>query len=311
MRVLITGGAGFIGSALARRLTSTGDEVVIIDNLSTGKRTNVPNRAEFVFGDLADPATLGSIPGAAYDAVVHLAAQSSGALSHKYPYDDLQANVGATVLLSRWCVERSVPRFLFASSMTVYGNSSAEAIPEDTPCRPISYYGVSKLASEHYLRLAASEGLDVGCFRFFNVYGRGQNIANLHQGMVSIYLAYLLDGGPVPVTGSLDRYRDFVHVDDVVDGLARALGTAPRSFRVYNIGTGIKTTVRELLVMLIAALKLPPDHPIEERAGSSSDVFGSVADISCARRELSWRPRVRLSEGLADMVAWARDQQPA
>jgi UDP-glucose 4-epimerase len=309
MRVLITGGAGFIGSALAHRLTEAGEEVVIIDDLSTGKRTNVPDGAAFIFGDLADPATLSLIPDGAYDAVVHLAAQSSGAISQKYPYADLQANVGSTVLLSRWCVERSVPTFLFASSMTVYGQASAESLNEDTPLRPISYYGVSKLASENYLRLAAHEGLGVTCFRFFNVYGRGQNIANLHQGMVSIYLAYLLDGVPVLVTGSLDRFRDFVHVADVVDVLMGALAKSPAGFNVFNIGTGTKTTVRELLALLIGAMKLPTDHPIDERAGSPGDVFGSVADIGRARKLLGWQPRVRLDDGLADMVAWARSEQ--
>jgi UDP-glucose 4-epimerase len=311
MRVLITGGAGFIGSALAHRLTAAGEDVVVIDDLSTGKRTNVPEGAAFIFGDLADPATLSLIPDGAYDAVVHLAAQSSGAISQKYPYADLQANVGSTVLLSRWCVERSVPTFLFASSMTVYGQASGESLNEDTPLRPISYYGASKLASENYLRLAANEGLGVTCFRFFNVYGRGQNIANLHQGMVSIYLAYLLDGVPVPVTGSLDRFRDFIHIADIADVLMRALAKPQAGFNVYNIGTGIKTTVRELLALLIAAMKLPPDHPIEERAGSPSDVFGSVADIAHAQEKLTWRPRVSLKDGLTDMVAWARSEKPA
>jgi len=309
MRVLITGGAGFIGSALARRLIAEGNEVVVIDNLSTGKRTNVPDGAQFIFADLADPAALALIPDGPYDALVHLAAQSSGAISQKYPYADLQANVGATLLLSRWCIERSVSRFLFASSMTVYGNGYHAPIPEDAPCRPISYYGVSKLASENYLRLAADEGLRVACFRFFNVYGRGQNIGNLYQGMVSIYLAYLLDAIPVPVTGSLERYRDFVHVDDVVDGLRRALDVPLAPFNVYNIGTGTKTTVRQLLAMLVAATKLPSDHPIEERAGSASDVFGSIADIRCAAEQLAWKPRVQLDDGLADMVAWARSER--
>ena len=138
------------------------------------------------------------------------------------------------VLLSRWCLERSVPRFLFASSMTVYGHGNREPVPENAPCVPISYYGASKLACENYLRLAAQEGLSVTCMRFYNVYGRGQNIGNIYQGMVSIYLAYLLKRVTVPVTGSLDRYRDFVHVDDVVDVLMRALDTAAAAVRRFQ-----------------------------------------------------------------------------
>jgi UDP-glucose 4-epimerase len=306
MRVLITGGAGFIGSTLARRLIATGYEVVVIDNLSTGTKENVPPAARFVFADLTDPGALGLIPNQDYDAVVHLAAQSSGALSQKYPYVDMQTNVGPTLQLSRWCLERSVPRFLFASSMTVYGHGNREPVSENTRCVPISYYAASKLASENYLRLAANEGLNTVCMRFYNVYGRGQNIGNLDQGMVSIYLAYLLKRASVPVTGSLDRYRDFVHVDDAVDSLTRGLAGTRAPFEVFNIGTGTKTTVRELLARLIAAMELPPEHPIVELAGAANDVFGSVADISRASAELGWKPRIRLDDGLADMVAWAR-----
>jgi UDP-glucose 4-epimerase len=306
MRVLISGGAGFIGSTLARRLVAADVDVVIVDNLSTGDRANVPEQAQLICRDLADPATLTAIPEGKYDAVVHLAAQSSGAVSQKYPYADMQTNVGSTLLLSRWCVERAVPRFLFASSMTVYGEANREPLPENALCQPISYYGVSKLASENYLRLASGEGLSTTCFRFYNVYGRGQNLDNLVQGMVSIYLAYLLKGVTVPVTGSLDRFRDFVHVDDVVDALLRVLETPPRSFNVYNIGTGTKTRVRTILAKLVSAMRLPPDYPIDQRAGSANDVFGSVADIGLARKELGWQPQVSLDDGLADMVAWAR-----
>jgi UDP-glucose 4-epimerase len=142
--------------------------------------------------------------------------------------------------------------------------------------------------------------------RFYNVYGRGQNIGNIYQGMVSIYLAYLLKRATVPVTGSLDRYRDFTHVEDVAEVLMRALTQPQPPFDVFNVGTGVKTTVRELLAKLVAAMELPPDHPIEECAGSASDVFGSVADIRHASAQLGWKPRVALDEGLADMVVWAR-----
>jgi UDP-glucose 4-epimerase len=306
MRVLITGGAGFIGSTLARHLITNGHEVVVIDNLSTGTKENVPPAARFVFADLTDPGALGMIPNQDYDAVVHLAAQSSGSLSQKDPYADMQINVGPTLQLSRWCLERSVPRLLFASSMTVYGQGNRQPVPESTRCTPISYYAASKLASENYLRLAANEGLNAVCMRFYNVYGRGQNIGNLDQGMVSIYLAYLLKGTSVPITGSLDRYRDFVHVDDAVDSLARGLAGTRAQFEVFNIGNGKKTTVRELLAKLVWAMDLRPDHPIVELAGSASDVFGSVADIRHARAELGWEPRIDLNDGLADMVAWAR-----
>lgn len=306
MRVLVTGGAGFIGSALARRLLSDGHDAVIVDNLSTGRRQNVPPGARFIDADLGDPASLAAMPAGRFDAVAHLAAQSSGAIGQADPYADMRVNAGATLLLAQWCRKHGVPRLIFTSSMTVYGHGNREPVDEATPGAPISYYGATKLAAETYLRLAANEGLSVTSFRLYNVYGRGQNLGNLYQGMASIYLAYLLKGVTVPVTGRLDRYRDFVHVDDTVTALTAALVRPATPSTIYNIGTGRKTTVREILDLLIRAMGLPTDYPIEEQAGSPSDVFGSVANARRAGAELGWSPKVALADGVADMVAWAK-----
>jgi len=209
--------------------------------------------------------------------------------------------------LSRWCLEHHVPRFVYASSMAVYGN--VERLPaseETTPCRPRSYYGVSKLTSEHLLQIAAPEGLNHTCLRFFTVYGPGQDLDNLQQGIVSIYLAYLLRSTEVPVTGSLERFRDLVHVDDVVELCATVLARASTPSPVYNVGAGKPVTVRELLRRLVAALGLPDDFPIRELPGSVSDQFGLFADISRARAELGWQPGIDLPGGLRGMAEWAR-----
>src|SRR5207248_11339306 len=137
------------------------------------------------------------------------------------------------------CLARGIPRFVYASSMAVYGNvDQLPASETGTPCRPRSYYGVSKLASEHLLNVASLEGLSSTSLRFFSVYGPGQNLANLRKGIASIYLAYLLDGREVPVTGSLDRFRDLVYVDDVVDLCVRVLALPSTPSPVYNVGTG-------------------------------------------------------------------------
>lgn len=305
-RYLITGGAGFIGSAIARRLLQAGQQVDIVDNLSTGLRSNVPAAARFIEADLASPATVEQLPREPYAAIFHLAAQSSGAVAQQGPYEDFQVNAGATLLLARWCLERNVRRFLYASSMTVYGDGNRRPVDEAAVCRPIGYYGAAKLTSETYLQVAALQGLNPTVLRLYNVYGPGQNLANLRQGMASIYLAYLLTGGPVPVTGSLDRYRDFVHIDDVVDAFIAAAAIETLPFAVYNVGSGRSTTVRELLRLLVAALGLPDDHPIDEQPGQGGDVFGSVACIDRIRRDLDWQPKVPLAAGLAGMAAWAR-----
>lgn len=306
MRVLVTGGAGFIGSALARRLIAEGHSVSVVDNLSTGNQANVPNEAEFIHYDLAQADCLDHLPRGKFDAVCHLAAQSSGPASAEMPYYDLQANAASTLLLSRWCLQNSTPRFLCASSMVVYGNKTIPSASEDTPCEPISYYGVSKQTSEHLLKLAAMEGLSVTSFRMFSVYGPGQNLGNMKQGMASIFLAYLLRGEEVPVLGSLDRYRDFIYIDDVVDAWIRALLLPQTASPVYNLGTGVKTTVRELIAELIAALGLPKGHPVKELSGSQFDQFGLTANISRARAELNWTPKITLNNGLRLMADWAK-----
>lgn len=141
----------------------------------------------------------------------------------------------------------------------------------------------------------------------FSVYGPGQNLENLKQGIVSIYLAYLLRKAEVPVTGSLDRFRDLVYIDDVVDVWMKALLIAATPSPVYNVGTGIPTTVHDLLIALLFALHLPKTHPIREHSGSPSDQFGLYANIGAARRELNWNPQVPLVDGLRQMVAWAQN----
>ena len=307
-RYLITGGAGFIGSALARELILENHDVVIVDNLSTGRIENIPPESIFVQGDLSKMETLQLIPNIPFDAVVHLAAQTSGAIGQSNPYADLQSNVGSTLLLSRWCLDRSIFRFIYTSSMTVYGSANRIPLDEGELCAPIGYYAASKLASENYLRAASTEGLQSTCLRLYNVYGPGQNLGNLDQGMVSIYLAYLLNKQEIPVTGSFDRFRDFIYIDDVVSVFLKLLKVPKADSFIYNIGSGKMLTVNELIAALVLALNLPHDFPRNETHGSPNDLFGSIANIHRAKKELGWLPLIDFEEGIARMVAWARAQ---
>ncbi|MBI4348179.1 MAG: NAD-dependent epimerase/dehydratase family protein [Elusimicrobia bacterium] len=310
MKVLVTGGAGFIGSKLAQRLCDDGHEVSVVDNLSTGSRDNVPKAAEFIKLDLASPSFEKKLPAGPFDAVCHLAAQSSGEISSEDPGYDLRANAGSTVGLARWCLRQGPPRFLYASSMAVYGDLETLPARESSPCAPLSPYGVSKLASEHFLRIAGREGLKSTSLRMFSVYGPGQNMGNLKQGMASIYLAYILRGLEVPVKGSLDRFRDFVYVDDVVDGWVAALGKPETLSLVYNLGSGKQTTVRQLLGALLRATGKPDAYPIAEKAPTPGDQFGLYADITRARAELGWQPKTALEDGLKAMAEWAGAATP-
>jgi UDP-glucose 4-epimerase len=309
MTVLVTGGAGFIGSCLTRRLLAAGHRVTVVDNLFTGQRNNIPEEAAFLEGDIGLPATIAALPTAGFDAVCHLAAQSSGAVSMEQPLYDFQTNATSTVLLARWCRRHGIPRLIYASSMAVYGNPESVPVSEAAPLCPVSYYGVSKLASEHVLRLAAMEGLATTALRMFNVYGPGQNMANLRQGMASIYLAYMLKGETVPVTGSLERFRDFVYIDDVIDAWMTVLTHPALPSSVYNLGSGAPVTVRQLLAGLTKACGLSADYPVEEKPGPPGDQFGLFANSEKAAREFGWRSRTPLDVGLRKMVEWARGRQ--
>ena len=305
---LVTGGAGFIGVYLARRLIEAGNRVVIVDNLSTGLRENIPDGAEFLELDLSQPGFLSGLPDIPFDALFHLAAQSSGPLSAEQPLYDFQTNAVSTLLLSQWCLKKGISRFLYASSMAVYGNAEILPVPERVTCQPLSYYGISKLTSEHLLQLAANQGLHITSFRMFSVYGPGQNLANFNQGMVSIFLAYVLKNDPIPVKGTFDRFRDFVYIDDVIDAWIIALNQPVAYNKVYNVGAGQPVLVRQLLNAIIKACGYNPDtYPVFESTPTPGDQFGMYADVSRLASDLSWKPSVLLDEGIARMVAWAKN----
>jgi UDP-glucose 4-epimerase len=295
-RFLVTGGAGFIGSHVARSLLDDGADVDVVDDLSTGSLENVPRGADFVELDLAG----GTPPDRGYDAVLHLAGQSSGEKSFDDPLRDLDANARATLALGLWAKERGVPVFLHASSMGVYGQVSDPPVSEDREPRPISYYGASKLAAEHALRTLDDEGFRTVSFRMFSVYGPGQDLAELRQGMVSIYLTYILRGEPVEVRGKLDRVRDLIYIDDVVAAWHAALERPARG--PLNLGAGEPVSVRQIIDELAGS----PGYPVDEQAGTPGDQHGLWADISRTREALGWEPRTARADGLARLVAWAR-----
>ena len=204
-RYLVTGGAGFIGSHIVQRLLEQGHAVWIVDNFLTGYKTQVPSEATVLELDLSKPESFDQLPDLRFDAVLHLAAQSSGQISHEKPQYDLMTNTLGTLLLLKWCAQRGINRLLYASSMSVYGNVEPFPVVEKTHGQPCSFYGITKLASEHYIDYFRAQGMHTTILRMFNVYGPGQNLSNLKQGMVSIYLAYILKKEPVLVKGSKDR----------------------------------------------------------------------------------------------------------
>jgi len=308
---LVTGGAGFIGLALARSLATGSHRVVLLDRKKNLERVVLGDNLTAFVADISDPSSYPSLSKfGKFDAVLHLAAQTSARISHEEPDLDFETNVRGTLLLLDWCRQAGVSRFLYASSMAVYGNPEKLPVSEELPPAPASFYGVSKLAGEHYIRVFEQFGIHSTIFRLFNVYGPGQDMENLKQGMASVYLAYVLKGEEVPVTGGLDRFRDFIFIDDVVSAWRAVLDSEKSSGRVYNLGSGSKTTVRELLDVIIRECGHDPArYPVRQVDGHAGDLFGMLSDSSRFRNEFGWRANVSLSEGIAKMVAWCQSHE--
>ena len=300
-RVLITGVGGFIGSHVASRFLQEGYAVVGVDDFSNGRIENVPSGIDLIEGDLAQPSTIAKIPGDCRK-ILHLAGQSSGEISFDDPVADLEKNTVSTLNLIRYGIENSVERLVYASAMSVYGAVDDAPIGESRFCRPLSCYGVGKYASEEYLRVYQGK-LPSVILRMFNVYGPGQDLTNLRQGMVSIFLAQALATGKIEVKGSLDRFRDIIYIDDVVETWFRAASVSGAKGATINVGTGLKTTVGSLLERICNHV---PGASFYVQGATPGDQSGIYADISALKNVLGIDSFTMLDEGLAKFVEWAR-----
>jgi UDP-glucose 4-epimerase len=286
---------------LARRLLAAGHEVLVLDDLSNGTLANVPQGATFLEGDIAATETWDQLKGQSFDTVCHLAAQSSGTLSFTDPVRDMRSHLPGTFLLLEECKARGVRRVVYASSTTTYGEPERLPVDETHPQRPQTYYALGKSCVERCLEFHAQLGLEHTILRMPNVYGPGQNLENRFQGMVSIYLAEMLAGRPVLVKGGSERFRDFIHVDDVVQAWMLALESPVAIGKTYNLGSGVASTVGEVLRCLKAAWG-EPDYPVNFEGGTAGDQHGMRLDISRIQAELGFQPAYGLAEGIAHMV---------
>ena len=312
-KVLVTGGAGFIGSHVADRLVAEGCEVHVLDDLSGGYRDNVPEAAAFHELDVRSDAAAALFAEHRFAALCHLAAQMDVRRSVADPEFDASVNVLGFLNLLEAGRENGLEKVAFASTGgAIYGEPDPEVNgggpqPESHPTRPMSPYGITKLVSEHYLRFYhQTYGLEYAALRFGNVYGPRQN-PHGEAGVVAIFAQRLLRGEPVTINGPGRQTRDYVFVGDVVRAFVAALA-ADRS-GVYNVGTGVETDVNELF------------RHINEFTGAGADeVHGpakpgeqerSVLDVSHARRELGWAPEVDVATGLQTTVDWFRQREAA
>jgi UDP-glucose 4-epimerase len=302
-RVVVTGGAGFIGGHLADALVARGDDVVVIDDLSTGSREHVPAGAELVVQDVTE--SLGETLAGA-DAVLHIAGQASIFKSFNNPEADLRTNVLGTINVIEACVAHGIERLVFAGSMTAYGEPQRVPTPEDEPCVPVSYYGVTKYAAERYVHASAPRGLAVTTLRMFNVYGERQSLTNPYQGVLAIFFGNVLRNEPITIHSDGLQTRDFVYVGDVVDAWLRVLGDEAAHGHVFNVGSGRETSIAELARAVVAAAGHDPDSwEIRHGEAQAGDIRRSAADVSALREAIGWEPAADLEEGLRRTADWA------
>jgi UDP-glucose 4-epimerase len=300
--VLVTGGAGFIGSHIVDRLIGDGHTVTVVDNLSAGREANVNRAARLEVCDLRSPRLWGVVAQARPDAVVHVAAQAAVARSVVDPPFDASVNVVGTLVLLEASRRAGVRRVVYTSTGgAAYGDTDVLPTPEDHPTRATSPYGVSKVTAERYLECWAglTEG-QVLSLRLANVYGPRQNPLG-EAGVIAIFCFRLLKGDPCVVNGDGEQTRDYVYVEDVADAAARALIRADAT-GVANIGTGIATSVNDLYRRLARAARVRrpavsgPARPGEQRR--------SVLDAGRAKALLGWTPTTALDDGLPRTFAW-------
>lgn len=302
---LVTGAAGFIGSCIARKMISNGDNVVTIDNLSTGDESNIPEKCFFIKGNDFDSQIIEKLNDYKFDGIVHIAGQSSGEISFENPVYDLETNTQSTLMLLKYAQQKKIKKFIYASSMSVYGDQDPAYVSEKTvPC-PKSFYAVGKLASENYMRIFSDMyGIQCSALRFFNVYGIGQNMGNLKQGMASIYLAMAIKNHHILVKGAKDRFRDFVYIDDIVDAVLCVLHrNTGNIYECYNVSNEKKQTVESIVNLIVK--NLPYEVTSEYISGTPGDQHGIYGDSEKIRSELGWQPKYDFAQGMQKMINWA------
>ena len=308
-RVLVTGGAGFIGSHVAEALLRRGHDVTVLDDLSGGFRENVPDGARFVAGSAADDALVGGLFAAcSFDHVFHLAAYAAEGLSHFIRRFNYTNNVLGSVTLLNAAVNHGVRTFVFTSSIAVYGASPVLPVTEEVAPAPEDPYGIAKYAVELDLRAAHDMfGIDAVVFRPHNVYGPRQNIADPYRNVVGIFMNQLLQGRPMTVFGDGTQTRAFSYIDDVAPVIAEAIDEPGAKNEVFNIGSDVPVSLADLAGHVAASLGASREVT---HLAPRLEVKHIHASHEKARRVFGDRPETPLAEGLVRMARWVREHGP-
>ena len=309
-RVLVTGGAGFIGSHLAAEYQRAGWDVTVLDDLSRGRESNVPRGIPLVKADVGSPEARRAAAEGRFEVVNLQAAQIDVRVSVQQPDLDARTNLMGLLNMLEGAAAGKVRRVVFASSGgVVYGDPEVLPTPETAPKMPISPYGVSKLSGEHYLRaLATLRGFECVAMRYANVFGPRQDPKS-EAGVVSIFISYLLDGKPLTVFGDGKQTRDYVFVKDVARANVAASSAKLPAVKdhdeiAFNVATGTQTSVLDLAAAVGEVMNLKPK--IDLAPARPGELMKSSLDITRARRVLGWSPQVSFHDGLRETVEWFR-----
>ena len=306
MKVIITGGMGFVGSNLIKKLANNGHEIVVLDNFSSNVQSTIEG-IRLIKVDLSDQRHFDDINIESADVLIHLAGPSSGPASAKDPKGTIDVSNTITFNVLRLSVKLSVKRILFASSMGVYGDPLHLPVHENSVCQPISYYAIAKLSSEHIIQtFAKTSGLEYSILRFFNIYGPGQDLKRMDQGLVSIYLSMLMNGKPFVIKGRLDRIRDLIHIDDVVNSIIAVIHSEAGLNRVINVCNGEAITIERLAKTLITHFDNYNWEDVIEEEGSPGDTHQIYGKNERLVSDIGYEPQFNIEDGVKDFVAWAK-----
>jgi UDP-glucose 4-epimerase len=309
MKILVTGGAGFIGSHLVEALLRQGHRVRVLDDLSSGKRENltaVKDDIELVVGDCAD-AEIAQRAVRGIEVVFHEGAVPSVARSVKDPLRSHRTNATATLNMLVAARDAGVRRFIYAGSSSVYGDSKELPKRESMEPRPLSPYAVAKLTGEHYLRIFSSlYALETITLRYFNVFGPRQDPGSQYSGVISLFATSLLAGRTPVIYGDGLQSRDFTYVDNVVHGNLKALVAKGLTGQRVNVATGNRVTLKQLLTAVAKEIGVPAR--VDHHPARPGDIRHSLADVALAKKLLGYKPTVDFKDGLRATIEWYRGQ---
>ncbi len=304
MRVLITGGAGFVGSHIADACVDRRYDTYIVDNLMTGRKENIPAQATWINADIATDQLETIFAKVKPDIVFHHAANASVSVSVKNPMLDQQVNIQGTIQILEAAVKHNVRKVVYASSAAIYGNPAYLPIDEKHPIAPLSPYGISKYVPELYLHTYRNlHNLNFTALRYANIYGPRQ-IAEGEGGVVAIFTDHVVKGEPITIQGDGEQTRDFIYVSDIVAVNLAAIEHGDGES--YNIGTGQVTSINDL----VKTMQQTSDQPIivQHTAPREGDIRHSYFNLNAAKTGLQWEPKVSLSEGLQQTLEYYRKQ---